>query len=294
MNLHDALPRIFMPLVAAVRQNAERAAMNGAAEHIHRLRVDMARLRNAIELFEAWLPRVTARRLRRELRWLRRALAPARAWAVFIDGHCRDLAAQRTKHAERAAVLTLAATQVLRRETTKAQKRLARRRAQALLTRLTTFIDVELPRWLDAVPPSHARPIDFTPAVSDIADQAVHHAERRLRRRARHLRHLDAHALHRVRLAAKRLRYTAELFGEFNPTRAVCELAKLRDVQETLGLIQDETVAQQLLALLAEDPEVKTIAERDVARSEKAIRAARKKLRVRWRDYVDSVAVAEA
>ncbi|MCK9383509.1 MAG: CHAD domain-containing protein [Nevskia sp.] len=294
MNLHDALPRIFMPLVAAVRQNAERAAMNGEAEHIHRLRVDMARLRNAIELFEAWLPRVTARRLRQELRWLRHTLAPARAWAGFIDGHCRDLAAQRTKHAERAAVLTLAATQVLRRETTKAQKRLARRRAQALLTRLTTFIDVELPRWLDAVPPSHARPIDFTPAVSDIADQAVHHAERRLRRRARHLRHLDAHALHRVRLAAKRLRYTVELFRALEPTLAVYELGTLRGVQEVLGLIQDETVAQQLLAQLAENPNVKAVAERNIARSEKTIRAARKKLRARWRDYADSIAIAEA
>jgi len=294
MNLHDALPRIFMPLVAAVRQNAERAAMNGEAEHIHRLRVDMARLRNAIELFEAWLPRATAGRLRRELRWLRRALAPARAWAVFIEDHCQTLAVESPKHAARSAVLTMTAAQALRHETAKVQKTLARPRAQSLLMHLTTFIDVELPRWLDAVPPSHARPIDFTPVVSDIADQAVHHAERRLRRRARHLRHLDAHALHRVRLAAKRLRYTAELFRALEPTLAVYELSTLRGVQEVLGLIQDETVAQQLLAQLAENPEVKAVAERNIARSEKTIRAARKKLRARWRDYADSIAIAEA
>jgi CHAD domain-containing protein len=62
---------------------------------------------------------------------------------------------------------------------------------------------------------------------------------------------MPAESLHGVRKQAKRLRYAAEFFAALfaeKPTRRF--LARLEQVQESLGLLNDATVARSLMAKL--------------------------------------------
>jgi CHAD domain-containing protein len=71
-----------------------------------------------------------------------------------------------------------------------------------------------------------------------------------LRKRGRHLQELDAAARHRLRIAAKKLRYAAEFFAALYPKRRVRPYVQsLAAVQDVLGALND---AATLLRLLEE------------------------------------------
>src|SRR5438105_13866764 len=54
-------------------------------ENVHQLRVSTRRAGAAVRLFREYLPPGLGKRLRRELRSLRRAAGEARDWDVFLD-----------------------------------------------------------------------------------------------------------------------------------------------------------------------------------------------------------------
>ena len=56
----------------------------------------------------------------------------------------------------------------------------------------------------------------------------------------------DAVALHDLRIAAKRLRYTIELFHEVLPPDAADLIERLKDLQDDLGYIHDRDVLAEL------------------------------------------------
>jgi CHAD domain-containing protein len=74
-----------------------------------------------------------------------------------------------------------------------------------------------------------------------------------MRRRARDLAHADAPRRHRLRIAAKRMRYATEFFESLYPARQVRPFIKaLAALQDVLGRLNDAAVAQQLLRELAQ------------------------------------------
>jgi CHAD domain-containing protein len=71
-------------------------------------------------------------------------------------------------------------------------------------------------------------------------------------RRARKLAAADAPARHRLRIAAKRMRYATEFFASLYPPRHVRPFVRaLSSLQDTLGHLNDAAVTRKALRELA-------------------------------------------
>jgi CHAD domain-containing protein len=82
-----------------------------------------------------------------------------------------------------------------------------------------------------------------------LARDALERRWRRVRKRGRRLAHLDAAALHRLRVAAKRLRYTALAFAPlFAARRTGAILRDLEAMQDALGGLNDCATATRLVS----------------------------------------------
>ncbi len=73
--------------------------------------------------------------------------------------------------------------------------------------------------------------------------------------------------LHRVRLAAKKLRYTLELFGPIYPATLEVRLTELKKLQDWLGAANDAAASRRLLgsARLRRHPELREFLDKRAA-----------------------------
>ncbi|MSP82752.1 MAG: CHAD domain-containing protein [Alphaproteobacteria bacterium] len=96
---------------------------------------------------------------------------------------------------------------------------------------------------------------------------------RRIRRLGKSFDPGDAERLHRIRLAAKRARYTTEFLVSLAPAKGAKDyLAALKQVQECFGASNDATFAEQRLATL-KPPGAKDLARSLLERRANAIGA---------------------
>jgi len=248
--------------VAEVRRLAP-GAVAGRAEDIHQLRVAVRRLRSVLASCRTLFVSGAVEPLRDELRWLSGVLGAARDPGVVRD---RLLEAAATEPAALLWAVDPAAALIgtrLDADTAAglaaAADALTGARYAGLLAAFDTFL---------ADPPS-------APAARKPA-RRVHRAGRRDGRRlvraaaalndAGPGRDSGAEhdvALHRVRKAAKRLRYSAELMLKAVPDGPARRLkyarraAKgARSIQRVLGLHQDSVMARAVLVELARNPGV--------------------------------------
>jgi len=256
--------------VAEVRRLAP-GAVAGRAEDIHQLRVAVRRLRSVLASCRTLFVSGAVEPLRDELRWLSGVLGAARDPGVVRD---RLLEAAATEPAALLWAVDPAAALIgtrLDADTAAglaaAADALTGTRYAGLLAAIDTFL---------ADPPSAPAARKPAPRVH----RAVRRDGRRLVRAAAALkddkagadpgagpgRDSDAAhdvALHTVRKAAKRLRYSAELMLEAVPDGPARRLkyarraAKgARSVQRVLGLHQDSVMARAVLVELARNPGV--------------------------------------
>jgi len=198
---------------------------------VHQTRIATRRMRVALRLFGALLPKTAATRLAKDLRWFARALGSVRD----LDVHAERLRVQ-LRSAEPAAARELSAYELaLRRERSVARAALltlsASARYAALLGNLAELLDgapspAALRRWRS-----------FT-----IRAGATHYLKRCRKRVVRLGRKLGSDAgadeLHRLRVRTKRLRYALEFFLEPYPELAPAAEAT-KAVQDVLGTHQD-------------------------------------------------------
>ncbi|RBY80835.1 metal-chelation protein CHAD [Geodermatophilus sp. TF02-6] len=219
-------------------RRADLAVRTGQPEGVHDLRVACRRLRSILAAFRPVLAREHTDPLRDELRWVGAQLSGARDTEVALE-HLRELVAAQPPE----LVLGPVATRLQQTEA---------RDHQAGGRRVTrTLTDRRYLQLLDALDALLADPpvteLAAAPAHPQLAD-AVRRTGKRLRRTVRTAREAegaDRHAaLHEVRKAAKRVRYTAEVaeseFGE--PAAAL--VACTKRVQDVLGAAQDTVVTR--------------------------------------------------
>jgi CHAD domain-containing protein len=85
------------------------------------------------------------------------------------------------------------------------------------------------------------------PAVA-LANALLQRQYERLRKRGRHFRHHTPNQRHRLRLAAKKLRYALEFFASLYPRRAArAYLEALIELQDELGRYNDQITARTLV-----------------------------------------------
>jgi CHAD domain-containing protein len=232
-----ALSAVVRAQCAAVLAAWPRAA-RGDADAIHRVRTGSRRLRETLPVVMAAAPHGGGARIRRDARRLRRALGVVRELDVAIDMLVDGAGGRAWTGPDAARV---------RSELTAARARAAR----TMQVRLHALDRNDWRARSDALVAALA----VGPAVR--APEAV--LARRLRHRAAGVRRAVAaagtlyapEALHHVRIATKKLRYSLELARDVAgaPVRAM--IASLTDVQGRLGRIHDLHVLEQLVRAMA-------------------------------------------
>ncbi|WP_369140233.1 CYTH and CHAD domain-containing protein [Modestobacter versicolor] len=233
--------RAALQLQVRALQDADLMVRTGQHDGVHQVRVACRRLRSTLAAFRPVLDRAQTDPLRAELAAVGTALSPARDGEVAL-AHLRELVAAQPVElvlGPVAARLQQAAVKDEQVGDAGARKALASPAYLQLRDDLDALV-AEPPLTEDA-----ARPAD------DVLREVLAHTAKRLRRAVDAAQDSDdPEALHEVRKAAKRVRYTAEaavpVLG-----RPVAQLVSvLKGVQEVLGDRQDTYVTRPLCTQL--------------------------------------------
>ena len=207
MTASDAFTTIALSCVHHFAGNRD-AVIARMPEGIHQMRVGLRRLRAALSFFKEMLQDAESAGIKRELKWLLGALGPARDLDVLIDESVVPL--QR----ERAGGNTLDALKVdlkQRRDACieRAKKAVASDRYRRLV--LDTALWATGGTWATSSKPKPAEQRNRNAA--DFAAAELARREHKIEKKLKRLEKLDPRQRHKLRIAAKKLRYADEFFA---------------------------------------------------------------------------------
>ena len=286
MTVEAALQEIGRACLMHMLHN-ETAALEMNPEGVHQMRVAVRRIRSAIAGFKQLLPAADRRRISSELGWLVDILGRARNFDVFAT---ELLLPARAELAHEAGIDDLAAA--LDRERTAAYARaeraiLSQRHAAGML-RLSHWFEAR--GWRDGQAPQSAL---LTSPIGDLAPRLLDRRWRQLQKRSKRFGRLTAPQRHKLRIAAKKLRYTMELLGSlFDQDDLQRFMKRLKRLQDDLGYANDVSVARDILLELCSGARRGPLARagaRLLEWHEKAIAKAERKLRKRLNQLTRTV-----
>ena len=238
----QAMTQIVISGIAHLQRNWQ-AAANATRynpEHVHQMRVATRRLRTAFSVFGQLDESLRAHPIVGELRWLAASLGDARNWDVLL---AETFSKVSSAFPDEASLADLARRAQLRRRRARGQVREALQSARyfSLVLNLSEFI-VRV----------HEYPTLAVPVVP-VAATMLTRRHKQLRKRARHLAALSATERHALRIAAKKLRYTAEFFASlFAGSKLDRFLRHFGRLQKALGALNDLDTMRGLMNDLAE------------------------------------------
>jgi inorganic triphosphatase YgiF len=215
--------------------NAEAMRAGRDGEFLHQLRVGVRRMRSLLKLASGLQSAAAIASLDVGLVGLSEVLGPARDWDVLADT-LAEIASNLDGDERRGFHrLRLRAAAKRRFHRAAAQSEAGSQRFTCSLLALGRFrIELELAA---AGPPATA-----------FARDALDKAERRLRKRGKRLGEADAAGRHKVRIAAKKLRYAAEFLASlFRHGGAKDYIDALSGLQSALGHLNDMIAATRLI-----------------------------------------------
>lgn len=250
MDVNGAFKALFWEGLSHLQENEEGALQETGPEFLHQMRVAVRRLRVALGLFSFAAPKAGFQHLLGELHWLMSQLGPARDWDVLWD----DLlpAAISGLGGEMGTDRLLPGVESARRDgRVKAVDALQSGRYTRLLLLFAGWIAAEA--WKENASESDLEGLS-APIKAFAAPLLENLHKGLIKRGGHHPGSLDASRRHKLRIAAKKLRYGAEFFGSLYPERACARfVAALGRLQDVLGHLNDAVVARRNLAHLAAD-----------------------------------------
>lgn len=245
MTVEQAFAAIVRDSFAHLLHHAAGVRGGDAPESVHQMRVGLRRLRLALRLFGRWI--AVPPNLLAELRWLRVRLGAARDADVLAGGTLAALAATCPPEDGLAALQEAAAVHA------QGMRQLA---ASAVKSARCARLMRDLSAWLQAAPwqavPDDALQRTLRQPIGPRAARMLHRRHARLVEIGERLHPDQSEERHRLRIAAKKLRYATEFFQAVRPSghtrRFLRRLAALLDV---LGGLNDAVVADLLLRDLA-------------------------------------------
>jgi triphosphatase len=212
-------------------------------ECLHQMRVGTRRLRSALRLFQDMIP--CPPELTKELQWLGGELGNARDWDVLTTSTLARLPA--ADNQESTKQLRSIASGVAKQMREKVSRDLLTTRYSKLI--VSFYIWMHGKHWREQMGIQKANKLDKP--IARIASKLSKHGHRCLIKRVSQVDFSDTHSLHRVRIAAKRNRYTVEFFQSLYPRKAIRRyIATLSAAQDELGWRNDFTIADRLLQQL--------------------------------------------
>lgn len=229
----------------------QQAACAGDAEGIHQMRVAVRRWRATLSALAPFFPQGPRCMASNELRWIADALSEARNLDVFASA---VLAPARAALPAASEFERLAIAVDRRRWTAHAEARTAIRSARysASVRTLANWLDGR--EWrADGDAELLRRPIP------EMAPMLLSQRYRQAKKRGGSFAKQSEEERHRLRIALKKLRYTAELLGDlYEPATTTEYIRRLKQLQDDLGGINDVRVACDIVANLADPNAPKT------------------------------------
>jgi triphosphatase len=245
MTVEAALQRVGTSCLAQLLRN-EAAVLSAQPEGVHQMRVAVRRIRSALSSLKKMLPAEDRGWVDDELGWLSGALGPARNIDVFASDL---LQSARAGLPEEPGWDDLAAT--LDRLRRGAYDRIT----EAILSERYTAAMLRLLHWFEACGwRGHAtsqETLFLSSPIGKVAPRLLDRRRRRVGRRSRGFVRLTPRERHKLRIAAKKLRYTIELFGSlFNKKSLQKYVSELKRLQDDLGYANDVRVAHEFVTEL--------------------------------------------
>jgi inorganic triphosphatase YgiF len=208
-------------------------------EGLHQGRVALRRLRSAISLFSALLDDEETERIKSELKWVTGEFGPARELDVFLT---RVVGALAERHRDDESIRRLDADITKRREEAfdRACTAIDSARFRKLLLDVAAWIEAgEWTRNEDELLRALRKQ-----RVHQTAFDQLERRWKKILKRGKRLDSLDSRRLHKMRIAAKKLRYASDFFqGVFAGKKAARRRKRfvggLKSLQDALGDLND-------------------------------------------------------
>lgn len=218
---------------------------------IHDARVSLRRLAALVRAFAPYLPAQRVAYLKREIRWLRRELGPARDLDVFIHEtlpELRDL----FKHEPGLAALQETAAAQRKRLSTRLAKTVASPRAKRLLAALEESCGENGPtRKRPARRNGSSLPASIDAKFEPFVQASLQRRWKKIRK-IRRLTKLSKILLHKLRIRLRNFRYLCDGFTVMLPERRYTMLRRaMTALQDHIGGLNDAAMAPALAAGLS-------------------------------------------
>ena len=242
--------------LAQIRGNAAGVELGSDPESVHQMRVGLRRLRSALGLFAGSVRCPVA--LQAQLAWLGSALGSARDWEVLAGSTLMSAVNACPDQAAFAQLLQAAQAQA-RRQRQKAAHAVASVRYAHLLLALDGWISGAA--WGELPIPAAEQALQAP--LAGFAARILARCHAKLHKRGRQQGSKAAPSIpttgsdaarkrHRLRIAAKKVRYASEFFQSLYPAGQMrAYLNALTGLQDVLGALNDAAVAAGLLRQLA-------------------------------------------
>ncbi len=240
MTVADAFYRIKDNALQHLYVN-EMPVSEGRPEAIHQARVAIRRIRAALRAFKSILPYDKRKAFNGELRWFQQRLAYARDWHVFTE---ETLPAIKAAYPGRHDAVSR-----LRKIALAERQRATREVMDIFESRRYTRLMLQFERWLSTASEVLDQSAINQP-VKEFAVSVLEKSRRDFLIDTRPLSRMIGEDLHSLRKRGKKARYASEFFSGLWPessTRPV--LRQMEKIQDSLGIVNDASVARQLVVL---------------------------------------------
>lgn len=256
LTAEQGLQQIVDNCLAQIQGNQAGVELGSDPESVHQMRVGLRRLHSALGLFAQVAPYPAA--LLAELEWLTNALGAARDWEVLAGSTLFSVANAGPDQSDLAQLQQAAQAQA-RKNRQKAAQAVASVRYARLLLALGSWVSGA--GWRDRPAPAGQQALQAP--LARFAARMLARCHAKLHQRGKLLRGETVQAIsasstarvrHRLRIAAKKVRYAAEFFQSLYPARRMRPYVNaLTGLQDALGALNDVAVAAGLLRQLAHD-----------------------------------------
>ncbi|WP_342210991.1 inorganic triphosphatase [Mesorhizobium delmotii] len=235
MSAATAFACIAAACLRQFRLNEAALGWSGDAEALHQARVSLRRLRSLFSICKSLFDDSRFDHLREEFKWLTSELGDARNIDVMIDRASSEALSSCLREARDEAYAAVEAS-------------LSSTRARSLMIDATEWISIE--GWR-----TQSDETLHVQSSTDFASMVFDKFRKKVAKDGDNLIDADDESRHKVRIAAKKLRYAAEFFEPLynNKTEAKRHrrfIKALKDLQDQLGSLNDIATAPDMLAAL--------------------------------------------
>ena len=244
----DAFRIIGFDCLALWQANESGARESDDPEFIHQLRVALRRLRSALRLFSPALPAEFVKRWSDGLKDAADGLGAARDLDVMLAEVLSPVAESGLADDATQRLIAMAVDRRDREKAATREQLLAASHGRQMLALASDLYALES----DALVKSAN--------LTTFARLQLTQLRKRARKRFTTAADLHADKLHELRVSLKRLRYGIEFLLPLLPEKATVRFAnEIAEIQETLGYLNDESVARsRLKAWAGKDPELRS------------------------------------